>query len=172
VLKLLPAVWYKDVKPCSTYTIHGAYSTEFAENLTFHSGEYVFHKAEHINGKDRCNNRKLSCTVPENCKLFWSGRTYNSFQAYQAKFRTLFFCDSALHHTTPTIFCAVSESGTSLPVAEPVMCLIFLPCYSWKLLHNTETFCGQVCISFVNISIYLTRKLIFRGKIIVSEISM
>ena len=69
-----------------------------------------------------------SCTVPENCKIFWSGRTHKNLQACQAKLRTLFFYDIALHHTTPTVFCAVSESGTSLPVTETVTCLIFLPC--------------------------------------------
>jgi len=33
---------------------------EFWENLAFHSGECIFHMAEHINKKNRCNNRKLS----------------------------------------------------------------------------------------------------------------
>jgi len=35
-------------------------STEFGENLAFHSGQCIFHMAEHINSKNRCNNRKLS----------------------------------------------------------------------------------------------------------------
>jgi len=35
-------------------------STEFGENLSFHSGECIFHMAEYINSKNRCNNRKLS----------------------------------------------------------------------------------------------------------------
>jgi hypothetical protein len=35
-------------------------STEFVENLAFDSGECIFQIAEHINSKNRCNNRKLS----------------------------------------------------------------------------------------------------------------
>jgi hypothetical protein len=35
-------------------------STEYGEKLAFPFGEYIFHMAEHINSKNRCNNRKLS----------------------------------------------------------------------------------------------------------------
>jgi hypothetical protein len=35
-------------------------SNEFGENLSFHSGECIFHMAEYIHGKKRRNNRKLS----------------------------------------------------------------------------------------------------------------
>lgn len=35
-------------------------STEFGENLSFHSGEFIFHMAEHINSRNRWNNRNLS----------------------------------------------------------------------------------------------------------------
>jgi hypothetical protein len=35
-------------------------STEFGENLSFHSGKFIFHMAEHINSRNRWNNRNPS----------------------------------------------------------------------------------------------------------------
>jgi hypothetical protein len=71
-------------------------STEFGENLAFQSGQCIFHMGEHINSKNRCNNRKLSwlrilAQYQKTVKFFWSGKTHRNLQACQAKLRTLFF---------------------------------------------------------------------------------
>jgi hypothetical protein len=70
--------------------------TEFGENLAFHSGECIFHIAEHINKKNRYNNSKLSwlrilAQYQKTVKFFWSDRTHKNLQACQATFRILFF---------------------------------------------------------------------------------
>jgi len=148
--------------------------TEFGENLAFHSDKCIFHMAEHINKKNRYNNRKLSW-------LRILARYQKTVQLLGVTEPTKIYklAKQCLESCSSRTVCSITQHLHFF-----VQCLkVVLHCqwlrespalYSYSA--KAESCCTTwkhfvaVCISSVNISKYLTMKLIFRGKIILSQI--